>query len=140
MVSGSSCEGPDGLVSLSTGPITSIGAGAFSISINVHNCTEEDRVLKVQGGCVGWATYQSCSVELGTATGVTKNKNTTITWNLTLPAGATETIVINQTYSKLPSTNPLPLNGAWSAAFLDDYRQGDFLAKLKAGSSPFPPG
>jgi hypothetical protein len=107
-----------------SGPGSPSAPGSYSwcYTFTVQNCTDSDLTgIKVQGGTSGWTTLGTITPSKGTATSVTKNKTSIITWILDLAQGesATITVCVSGTLKAGACGTTQFISGPWSAAFTD---------------------
>ena len=96
-------------------------SGPWAFRITLENCTGVDLAgIKAQGGSNGWAPATSWVPSKGSVAGRTNNKNDVLTWNLDMPNGSTETLLVN-VGGKIPASAACDsiryLSGAWSAVY-----------------------
>jgi hypothetical protein len=116
--------------------------GDWYLTYTVKACTNIVAGTKVQGGVVGWATFNGAvdvSATTGTVSVSTKNKNSVITWILpTLAAGDEHTITVHIGGNSASVLGTQLLSGAWSAVYQTqaEATNVDSLTGLPAPISP----
>jgi hypothetical protein len=95
--------------------------GPWAFRITLENCTGVDlNGIKAQGGSNGWAPMTTFVASKGSVAVRNNNKNQVLTWNLDMPSGTTETILVNVD-GKIPQSAVCDsiryLSGPWSAVY-----------------------
>jgi hypothetical protein len=122
-VGGSTCEGFNisaDFASGNGGPAPG-SSGPWAFRITLENCSGVDLTgIKAQGGSNGWAPMTSYVASKGTVNVKKNNKNEVLTWNLDMPNGSTETLLVNVN-GNIPASAACDsiryLSGAWSAVY-----------------------
>ena len=95
--------------------------GPWAFRITLENCTGVDLAgIKAQGGSNGWAPMTSYVASKGGVAVSSNKKNEVLTWNVDMPNGTTETLLVNVD-GKIPASAVCDsiryLSGAWSAVY-----------------------
>lgn len=95
--------------------------GPWAFRITLENCTGVDLVgIKAQGGSNGWAPASSAVPSKGTVAWRYNNRNQVLTWNLDMPNGTTETLLVTVD-GHIPASADCEsirfLSGPWSAVY-----------------------
>lgn len=118
-----SCEGFNVSADFASGnggpPPGAVGPWTFRITL--ENCTGIDLTgIKAQGGSNGWAPMTSYLQSKGGVSLRYNNRNQVLTWNLDMPNGTTETILVTVN-GKIPASASCDsiryLSGPWSAVY-----------------------
>jgi hypothetical protein len=95
--------------------------GPWQFRIRLENCTGIDLAgIKAQGGTNGWAPMTDYVPSKGTVAVRYNNKNQVLTWNLDMPSGTTETLLVTVD-GHIPASAACEslryLSGPWSAVY-----------------------
>jgi hypothetical protein len=96
-------------------------SGPWAFRITLENCTGVDLTgIKAQGGSNGWAPMTSYVPSAGVIAVRPNKKNEVLVWNLDMPSGTTETLLVNVNGS-IPASAVCDsiryLSGPWSAVY-----------------------
>lgn len=96
-------------------------SGPWAFRIALENCSGVDlNGIKAQGGSNGWAPMTTYVASKGLVSVRKNNKNEVLTWNLDMPNGSTETLLVNVN-GNIPASAACDsiryLSGAWSAVY-----------------------
>ena len=122
-VGGSTCEGFNisaDFASGNGGPAPG-SQGPWAFRITLENCTGVDLGgIKAQGGSNGWAPMTGYVASKGGVVVSSNKKNEVLTWNVDMPNGSTETLLVTVD-GKIPASAACDsiryLSGAWSAVY-----------------------
>lgn len=122
-IGGNTCQGFNISADFASGqggpPPGSVGPWAFRITL--ENCSGVDlNGIKAQGGSNGWAPMTGFVASKGTVAVRNNNRNQVLTWNLNMPNGTTETLLVTVD-GKIPPSAVCDsiryLSGPWSAVY-----------------------